>query len=173
MHGVVESSCLPSHIIVPHISWHDLLYRRTTKKNTYFPSTEVFQFTSRKFAIRTWFCNCPQYLCLFHIVFEYTPGIMIQERCWFSQINFLKEYFPHRINVLFLSSQLIFLCHPHTQIRIILFHLERRSSPNWKPSPNRTSIGFSQMAFHTTVLPKDDRTDFAQEGNDWIFHIGP
>ena len=28
---------------------------------------------------------------------------------------------------------------------------------------NRTSIGFSQIAFPTTILPKDDRTDFAQE----------
>ena len=25
---------------------------------------------------------------------------MIQERCWFSQIEFFTEYFPHRINVL-------------------------------------------------------------------------
>ena len=30
---------------------------------------------------------------------------MIKERCWFSQIDFFIEYFPHRINVLFLSSQ--------------------------------------------------------------------
>ena len=30
---------------------------------------------------------------------------MIKERCWFSQINFFVECFPHRINVLFLSSQ--------------------------------------------------------------------
>ena len=30
---------------------------------------------------------------------------MIQERCWFSQINFFIEYFPHRIKILFLSSQ--------------------------------------------------------------------
>ena len=30
---------------------------------------------------------------------------MIKERCWFSQINFFIEYFPHRINVSFLSSQ--------------------------------------------------------------------
>ena len=26
---------------------------------------------------------------------------MIQERCWFSQINFFNEYFPHRIKLLF------------------------------------------------------------------------
>ena len=34
---------------------------------------------------------------------------MIQERCWFSPIDFFVEYFPHRINVL--SFQPI-LCHP-------------------------------------------------------------
>ena len=28
-----------------------------------------------KFAIRTWFCNCPQYLWLFRIVFECIPNI--------------------------------------------------------------------------------------------------
>ena len=30
---------------------------------------------------------------------------MIEVRYWFSQINFFVEYFPHRINILFLSSQ--------------------------------------------------------------------
>ena len=39
----------------------------------------------------------------------------------------------------------------------------RISIPNWKPSPNRAAIGFSQIAFPITVLPKDDRTDSAQE----------
>ena len=47
----------------------------TTKKYANFPSMVIFQFTPRKFAIQTWLCNCPQYLCLFHIAFEYTPGI--------------------------------------------------------------------------------------------------
>ena len=65
---------------------------------------EIFLFPPRKFAIQTWLCNCPQYLCLFHIVFEYM----------------------------------------HSQV-------------------DRTSIGFSQIAFPTIVLPKDDRTGFAQE----------
>ena len=64
--------------------------------------------------------------------------------------------------ILFLSSQLI-LCHPHTQIRITLFDGVRISIPNWKPSPNRVAIGFPQIAFPITVLPRDDRTDFAQE----------
>ena len=70
---VVESSCLPTHNIVPHISWHDLPYHRTTKKYENSRSMEVFQFSPRKFVFQTWLCNCPQYLCLFHIVFECIP----------------------------------------------------------------------------------------------------
>ena len=85
---------------------------------------------------------------------------MIKERCWFSQINFFIEYFHHRINVLSFQS---ILCHPHTQIRIILFHGVWTIIHNLELSPNRNSIGFSQIAFPITFLPKDDRTDFAQE----------
>ena len=62
----------------------------------------------------------------------------------------------------FVSFQPIW-CHPHTQTRIILFDGVRISIPKWKPSPNRTSIGFFQIAFPIIVLPKDDRTDSAQE----------
>ena len=39
---------------------------------------------------------------------------VIQERCWFSQINFFIEYFPHRIKILFLSSQ-FYVIHIHRQ----------------------------------------------------------
>ena len=85
---------------------------------------------------------------------------MVKERCWFSQINFFVEYFPHRINILFFQP---IGCHPHTQTRIILFHGVRISIPNLEPSPNRAAIGFSQIAFPMIVLPKDDRIDFAQE----------
>ena len=43
------------------------------------------------------------------------------------------------------------------------FDGEQRDIPNWKPSPNRAAVGFSQIAFPIIVLPKDDHTDFAQE----------
>ena len=46
----------------------------------------------------------------------------------------------------FVSFQPI-LCHPHTQIRIILLHGVQKSIPNWKLSPNRILIRFSQIAF--------------------------
>ena len=37
---------------------------------------------------------------------------VIKERCWFSEVNFFIEYFPHRIQVLFLSSQ-FYVIHTH------------------------------------------------------------
>ena len=39
---------------------------------------KCFLFPPRKFAIRTWLCNCHQYLCKFHIVFECIPSIQDQ-----------------------------------------------------------------------------------------------
>ena len=115
-----------------------------------FPSMVIFQLLLRKF----WFQTS-------HCLSVHPQVFMIKERCWFSQINFFVEQFPHRINVLFLSSQ--FLCHLHAQKRITLFHGVRRDIPNLELSPSHVSIGFSQIAFPIIVLPKDDHTDFAQE----------
>ena len=58
---VVESSCLLTHNIAPHISWHDHPLHKNMKhtKNSEYWS---FLFWSVKIAIRTWFCNCQQYL---------------------------------------------------------------------------------------------------------------
>ena len=43
------------------------------------------------------------------------------------------------------------------------FHGERISIPNLEFSPSHVSIGFSQIAFPTIVLPKDDRKNSFQE----------
>ena len=110
---VVESSCLPTHNIVPRISWHDLPYHRTTKRYEDFPSMVVFQLLQRKFAIQTWFCIVYNIFACFALSLSTHQVYMIKERCWFSQINFFVEYFPHRINVLFLSSQ-FFMSSTHT-----------------------------------------------------------
>ena len=85
---------------------------------------------------------------------------MIKKRCWFSQIDFFVEYFPS--DQCFVSFQPIW-CHPHIQIRITSFDGVRKSIPNWKPSPKRAAIGFSQIALPIIVLLKDDRTDSVQE----------
>ena len=70
---VVESSCLPTHHTVPHISLHDPPCHTTMKKYEYFEWMVISLLLPQKFAIQTWFCNCPQYLCLLRIVFECSP----------------------------------------------------------------------------------------------------
>ena len=70
---VVESSCLSTHNIVPHTSLHDQSCHKTMKKYEDFEGMVISLFSPLKFAIRTWFCNCPQYLCLFHTVVECSP----------------------------------------------------------------------------------------------------
>ena len=49
---VVESSCLPTHSIVPHTSLHDQPYHKTMKICENSQCMEVFQFLSRKIAIQ-------------------------------------------------------------------------------------------------------------------------
>ena len=44
-----------------------------------------------------------------------------------------------------------------------LFPSQRRNIPNSERFPNRVPIKLSQTAVPTIVLPKDDRTSFAQE----------
>ena len=63
-------------MVINALSWYFVLpYRRTTKRHSDFSSMVIFRFLLRKFVTQTWFCNCQQYLCLFHIVFEYIPSI--------------------------------------------------------------------------------------------------
>ena len=131
------------------------------KKYEDFEGMVISLLLPRKFAIQTWFCNCPLYLCLFGIVFECTPSRRGQEimlvlpnrlLCWVisaSGQDFVSfQPVSHR---------------PHTQIRIIVFHDAQRDIPNLEFSPSHVSIGFSQIAFPIIVLPKDDRTNSAQE----------
>ena len=80
------------HIIEP---W------RNTKNSR---SMEVVRFLPRKIVIQTWFYKCKQYICLFHMVFEYIPGIHDQGMtlvlpnqllcfCTFH-IGFIFSFFP-------------------------------------------------------------------------------
>ena len=62
---------------------------------------------------------------------------------------------------MFLSSQ--FMSSTYTDKINPFSRCTRTGIPNWKLSPNRFPIGFSQIAFPITVLPKDDHTDFAQK----------
>ena len=86
---------------------------------------------------------------------------MMKERCWFSQINFFVEYFPH-IGLMFRFFPANFMSSTYTDKKNP-FHGARISITSWELFPNRAPIEFCRIAFPTTVLPMDDRTDFAQE----------
>ena len=149
---------MPTHNIVPHITWHDLPYRRTMKKYEDFQRMEVFLFLPLKFAIQTWFCNCPQYLCLFHIVDECTPNIHDPGKMLvLSNRTSLVSTFHIGSRFCFFPAS--FMSPTYTDKNFILFHDVQRDIPNF----NRASIGSSQIAFPIIVLPEDDRTDSFQE----------
>ena len=114
---VVESFCLPTHNIVPHISWHDLPCHRTTKRYSDFPSMVIFQLLLQKFWIQTWFCNC-----VYNIFAYFTLSL--------SALQVYMLVLPNQLLCLVLStSDQYFVpfqpiwCHPHTPIRTVLFPL--------------------------------------------------
>ena len=88
---VVESSYLPTHNIVPHTSWHDLLYHKTTKKYEDFEGM-VISLLSRGNS------RFEQGSVIVHSIFAYftlslsaAQVYIIQERSWLSQIDFFVE----------------------------------------------------------------------------------
>ena len=147
--------------ITPHISLHDPPQHKTMKKYEDFEGMVVSLLSPRKFWIQTWFCNCPQYLCLFGIVVECSPSIHDPGKM-LVLANRLLCCVLSTSDQDFVSFQPI-LCHPHTQIRIILFHDVQRDIHNLEFSPSHVSIRFCQIAFPIIVLPKDDRIDSFQE----------
>ena len=145
------------------ISFHTLLCmtsqcHKTMKKYEDFEGMVISLLAPRKFAIQTWFCNCPQYFCLSHIVFECSPNFRDPGKML---------VLPNRLLCLvvstsdqdFVSFQPV-LCHPHTQIRIILFHDVQRDIANLEYSPSHVSIGFSQIAF--PIIAENNTSFFSQ-----------
>ena len=54
-------------------AWSSISWDHEEKRR--FSEYGSFSVHPRKFWIQTWFCNCQQYLCLFHIVFEWIPSV--------------------------------------------------------------------------------------------------
>ena len=118
--------------MIPHTSLHDQPCHKTMKKYEAFEGMVISLLPPAEIL------DSNMVLSLSTISFAYfalslsaTQVYMIQERCWFSQIDFV-ACFPHRLRILFLSNQ---FCHPHTQIRTTLF---LRCTKNHS-QPNRTS----------------------------------
>ena len=145
------------------ISLHDLQYHRTMKIHLRQVSLNMVAFLLllQRSWIQTNLFNCIQYPCLFDILIECNPmkhgrGMMLvlpnQLVSWvFSMLDYCSAF-----------SQTV-LKTPNTLIRSPFFFGYQSSIPNLEPFPNRILSGFSQIAVPTTVLPMDDRTDFAQE----------
>ena len=133
-----------THNIVPHTSLHDQPCHKTMKKYEYVKGMVISIIHPQKSAIRTWFCNCPQYLCLFRIFVECSPSIHDPRKMVGSPKS------TPLLSTFHIGSRFCFfpanLCRPHTQIRIILFHDEQRDIPNLEFSPIHVSIGLSQIA---------------------------
>ena len=88
---VVESSCLLTHNIAPHISWHDLPCHKTMRKYEDFERMAVSLFPPRKFSIRTGSVIVHNIFAYFTWSLSASQVYMIKERCWFSLIDFFVE----------------------------------------------------------------------------------
>ena len=91
-------------------------------------------------------------LTYFALTLSAAQVYMIKERCWFLP-NQLLYWVLSTSDQCCVSFQQI-LCHPHTQIRIILFHDEQRDIPNLEFSSIHVLIGLSQIAFPIIVHAK-------------------
>ena len=114
----VELFCSSVRNIAPHISLHDLPHHRTMKKclRQVSLSRVVFLLLPRRFWIQTYFPNYPQYLCFFDKLVDCNRKKRGQGTMWVEQIDFIHEYLPHWVNVLFLSSQFCTV-HKHRQAK--------------------------------------------------------
>ena len=133
-----------THIIVPHISWHDLPCHITRRNTKIFRVWKLFcspRWNSRLKHGSVIVHN----ICTYFIVFECIPSIHDQGKMLVLPNRLLYWEAVSTSYQCFVSFQPI-VCHPHTQIRITLSHGPRRD--------------ISQLII---VLPKDDHTDSVRE----------
>ena len=76
------------------------------------PEKGSFSFAPAEILDSNIFWNCRQHLCSFRTLVECNPNQHGQGMMLVLQIDFFREYFPHRIKILFLSSQ-FYVIHIH------------------------------------------------------------
>ena len=158
---VVESFCLPTHNIVPHISWHDLPCHGTTKRYTDFPSMVIFRLFLRKFWIQTWFCYCQQYLAYSTLSLSASQVFMIEDDVGSPKSTSLLSSF--HIGSIFWFFPANLMSSTYTDKNNPFFTVYEKAFPIGNLSPNVFQQGFLKIAFPMIVLPKDDHTAFVQE----------
>ena len=159
----VELFCSPVRKIVPLISLHDLPHHRTmrTCSRQVSQNKVVFQYLLQRFWIQTYFCICPQYLCLFDILFECNPnkrgqGMMSGRP---KSTSFRSTF---HIESMFCFFPANLMSSTYTDKNSPFLGL-RMNMPKLELFPVRIPRELSRIVFPIVVLPKDDRTDFAQD----------
>ena len=90
-----KSCCvvLQTHNIAPHTSLHDQPCHETMKKCDCFEGMVISPILPQRFAIRTWFLQLSTVsLLVWHCPSSAFQVHMLEERCWFSQIDLFVEY---------------------------------------------------------------------------------
>ena len=153
----------PVRSIFRRISLHDLPYHRTMKKCLRQVSEGWWAFLSllQDLGLNQFSVIIYNVIACLAFSLSATKINVVKESCGFSQINVFHYYFPHWVAVLFFPSQ-FYIVHIHWQEQSFFTVTEETFSIR-KLFPNRTSIGFSQIAFPLIVLSKDDRTNSFQE----------
>ena len=160
-------------IIVQHTSLHDQPCHKTMKKYEYFERMVISLLLPQKLEIQKWFCNCPTIsLLISNCHLSAAQVYMIQERCWFSQIDFLYRVLSTSDQDFVFPAN--FYVHPHTQIGIIPFsRCTKRHSQFGIFLPahvfNRT---FSNCLSHNSPA-KGCPYKFFSRGPTGSFHTGP
>ena len=154
------SPCWLTHNIAPHISWHDLPYHKTTKKYSDFPSLVVFfRCSCEESGFEHGSVTVNNIFACFTLSMRTSQVYMIKDVGSPKSTSLLSTFHTGSMFCFFPAN---LMSSTYTD-KNSLFHGARISIPNWKLSPNRTFIGLSQIAFPTTILPKDNRTDSVQE----------
>ena len=98
--------CSLIHNSVPHTFRHDFPCRKKQHRNLQcFRARWFFRCSCGNSGLEHGSAIVHNIFACFTLSVSATQENMIKERCWFSQINFFIEYFPHGIKILFLSSQ--------------------------------------------------------------------
>ena len=84
---VAESSCLPTHNIVPHTSLHDQPCHKTTKNMKILREWKLFCSLRGNSRFEHGSVIVHNIFAYFTLSLSAAQVHMIKERCWFSQIN--------------------------------------------------------------------------------------
>ena len=163
---MVESFYLQIRNIFLHISLRDLSCHKT-KKILFLQQISlklwsvVFLWLQTNPGLEYISVVCHNIIAYLTLSLSATHIFMVKKWGWLFQINVFHQNFPSRFKIFRFPCQFDIV---HTLIGIVLLLGWQIYIPNLKKTFTQTCFNkMSQIAFSITVLPQDDRTDFAQE----------